>query len=444
MRVAVFAPFSAFSDTYSLSHAVSQQVRALTMRGHVVELWTLDNLKPEANPMLARLGATVRPCVATTIWEQDKTTPEKAEKIRQSLQVAIARFRPEAIITHDAMFQAWYIDAARAIHELCTLPTGNLQGSCAYPAKILAQPRWFHVAHSVISPACGPPVGDQKYRRTLPAGHEVIFLNASTRRDVARYYSVEPERVHACPNVHDPRSLWPVHPAAEAMIDRADLLSRDIVQVYPFCATRLTSKGVPALLKIFRAMQRRWDAALILADACGTDPKAAKAMAAALEDAAGVEVFRMSDLPSCRGGTPHRAVMDLMRLANLFIFPTWGEACPLILAEAMAAGCVVAINESCPALVEYAPDSAIRFRLPAVGVEARYEATVTTTHPDGRQEVQKLTGDAALEAVLEQIGHRCGQAVMDCPAAQAKTKAHRVFSLDAVGEKLSRIITGRA
>lgn len=426
MRVAVFAPFSAFSDTYSLSHAVSQQVRALIMRGHAVELWTLDNLRVSANPMLAALGAVVKPCIATTVWEQDKTTPEKAAKIRASLESAIERFRPEVIITHDAMFQSWYIDAARAIHEM--------EQTAA---------RWFHVAHSVISPTAGTPVGDQVYRRTLPAGHEVIFLNASTRDDVSRYYSVEPGRVHACPNVHDPRSLWPVHPAAAAMIERADLLSRDIVQVYPFCATRLTSKGVPALLRIFRAMQRQADAVLILADACATSTGVPAAMTKALAEAAGVEVYRMSDLPTCRRGTPHRAVMDLMRLSNLFIFPTWGEACPLIMAEAMAAGCVVAINDACPALAEYAPESAIRFKLQAVGVDVRYEATVTTTQPDGTKSVQKLDGDAAYEAVLEQIAGRCVQAVKACPAAQAKIKAHRTFSLEAVGERLSRIITGR-
>jgi hypothetical protein len=430
VRVAIFAPFSSFADSYSLAHVVSQQARCLRRRGHDVEVWTLANLDPTA-PMVADLKDIIRPCVAVTIWEKDKTKPDAAAAIADDLSESIQRFKPEAIITHDAVFQAWYIDAARAVHELAETPIGR---GC----------RWYHTAHSVIDGQAPPPVGDERYRRTLPDGHSIIFPNRSTREAVARYYATTVDRVHPCANVHDPRALWPVHPLAEEVIDRADLLSREIVQVYPFCATRAAGKNVGVLLKVFRAMQQEGiDALPVLCESSADTRDGMAAMDAAIAGAEGVECFRTSSLDACRKMFPHRAVMDLMRLSNLFCFPTVGEACPLIMIEAMAAGCVIAVNEAVPSLVEYAPENAVRFRLGGVGGVTSYRATVTHREPDGSERVEQFTGEPAFDIVIRQIAQRCAAAVKACPSASGKAKANRLFSYDAVGRRLEEIISGR-
>jgi len=430
VRIAILAPFSAFDDSYSLAHAVAQQVRALEMVGHDVELWTLANLNPDSEPMLAGMRQTVKPCIPVTIWQPDVTTPHKAEAIRKALAERIQVFRPGAIITHDALFQAWYIDTARAIHELT-------HAECNGESWDI---RWFHIAHSVVDPAAPPPHEDQKYRRTLPEGHELIALSHTHADDLAKYYSTTRDRVHVIPNCHDPRHIWKMHPAAEAMLKRADLLNRDIVQVYPFCATRAGSKGIPQLLRIFEAMQKHADAALVLCDANAQTDGAKLAWSLAAELAPNVEVFRMSSIEGCAKGTPHRAVMDLMRLSNLFIFPTQGEACPLILAEAMQAGCVVAINSLVGPLVEYAPHNALRFSLPAIGHRVRHHATVTTTNGDGTQTQTTYEDGDAETLVLEQIAERCIEAVRLCPAAQAKVAAFRTFSLESHGRRWEEVL----
>lgn len=403
MRIAVYAPFSSFADSYSLAHAVSQQVLALLERGHQVELWTLANLNVTKEPMLERIASVVRPCIGVTTWTRDKTTAESAGSIMADLQESIERFRPEAIITHDAVFQGWYIDSARAIHELADTQLGR-------------SVRWFHVAHSIIGSA-QPPKGDEVYRRTLPAGHTLLTLEFARREAVAAYYNAPIDRVKWCPNVHDARSLFPISREAERIADQVDLLSRDMAQVYPFCATRTVSKGVPHLLRIFRAMQRRGaDAALILVDANACDSKANDQIEEAIRGAEGVEVFRTSRMMGgCRTLLPHRAVMDLMRLSNLFVFPSQGEACPLILIEAMAAGCVVAVNEAVPAMTTYAPETALRFRLPEADYEAAYD----------------------------RIAGQCIEAVRTCPSAQAKARANKLFGRSAVGHRLCRILAGR-
>jgi len=429
VRIAVLSPFSSFSDSYSLAHASSQQVAALLRRGHEVELWTLANLKVESEPMLAGFVGRVKPCIGVTKWEQDKTTAESADSIAADLSESIQRYRPEVIITHDALFQSWYVDTARAIHSLASTPIGR-------------SARWFHVAHSVISPSFAPPAGDQVYRRTMPEGHTLLCLQPGQEDLAARYYSMPVERVKWCPNVHDPRAMWPVHPLAERIIGEADLFSREIVQIYPFCATRTVSKGVPALLRIFRAIQRRGtDAALVLVDANACDSKSNGLVEKAIADAEGVEVFRSSRMhgtAGCKKVVPHRAVMDLMRAANLFVFPTVGEACPLILIEAMAAGCVPVVNEQASAVVSYAPENAVRFRLPGPGATTR----MRVEEADGTVREDVLTGEDAYEAAVDRVAERCIEAVRQCPAAQAKVRAQRLFSYEAVGQRLTEIIRG--
>lgn len=429
MRIALYAPFSSFAGYYSLSHVVHQQARAMLARGHDVEIWTLKNLVPEANPLLAGIFDRVKACIRQTIWTPDMSKPESAGKVQADLTAAIERFEPEVIITHDALFSAHYIDSARAIHQIAEQPqqTGV---------------KWFHYCHSCVTSTPIPHNEHTIWRRTLPPRHTLIYPNSHDVALVARYYSTTPDRVVACPNVHDSRHLWPMDPLAEKIATATDLFTREVVQVFPFCATRAESKGLPQLLQIFDRLADRTDSLLILADACANHKPSDDAVNAMVAKCR-ADVFRTSsitrDLPDSSRSLPHRATMDLMRCSNVFVFPSLGEACPLAMAEAMAAGCVLAINENVPGIDEYAPKSAIRFNLPALGRSVTYAATVTTRHDAGPDTVQELTGDEAQGIVFDQVADRVLASLRSCPAHQAKTAARR-FSLESVGRRLEEII----
>ena len=150
-------------------------------------------------------------------------------------------------------------------------------------------------------PAAPAPHEDQKYRRTLPEGHELIALSHTHADDLAGTHSTTRDRVHVIPNCHDPRHIWKMHPAAEAMLAGGSL-NRDIVQVYPFCDSGWL-QGIPQLLRIFEAMQRHADAALVLCDANAQTDGAKLAWSLAAELAPNVEVFRMSSIEGCTKGT---------------------------------------------------------------------------------------------------------------------------------------------
>jgi glycosyltransferase involved in cell wall biosynthesis len=52
-----------------------------------------------------------------------------------------------------------------------------------------------------------------------------------------------------------------------------------------------------------------------------------------------------------------------MSISNLFVFPTRAEASPLILAEAMMAGCLIVVNDLLPQLLEITGNKVLKFHL---------------------------------------------------------------------------------
>ena len=52
----------------------------------------------------------------------------------------------------------------------------------------------------------------------------------------------------------------------------------------------------------------------------------------------------------------------MFSISNLFIFPSISENCPLILMEAMASKCLLVLNQSFPAMKDFALENALYFR----------------------------------------------------------------------------------
>ena len=434
LRVALLAPFGEFSSAYSLAHVVCDQARALRRMGHEVEVWAMNTVVPGRDEIALDIAALLRPCIAPQVFVSDETHPKRTGAYADDIAREVERFRPDAVITHDCVFQCAYVDIARAIHVL-----QEIDNRCA-------DTLWIHYGHSAVpSP---PPTfeGCQRWRRTIPRTHLVMYPNRATRDDVAAYYGVDKDRVLSCANPHDPRTLWATSETARRIIEATDLLTRDVVQVYPFCATRLQGKGVPHLIRVFDRMKARGRSVLlVLCAASANGEKEREALSRLLDGCEhltenDVYVTSLRDETMARG-VPSSVVNELFRCSNVFVFPTQGEACPLILAEAMAAGCVLAVNAASPAVDEYAPVGAVRFHLPVFGGVTSYSATIRKTRRSEEGEILEetettVTGEEAYRLVIDQIAELSLEALDACPSQQAKRAAFRTFSLEAVGGSL--------
>lgn len=432
MRIALLAPFGDFASSYSLSHVVVGQAEGLRRAGHTVEIWCLDTVMPECH-VTERVCNLVRPCLRTQPSVSDQTDPERTGTHAHDIFHALCRFKPDAIITHDVMFQAGYIDFARAVHDISDFPESRAVA-------------WYHYIHSVFGPDDHTPGNWYRYR--VPQGHSLIYPNTSHVAALARRYMVPQTAVFSCPNPRDPRAFWNVLECTSDIIDRYRVLTRDIVQVYPFCITRAVDKGVPELIRLFDEMSAHADVLLLLADANSNTESAAgvRSKLRTLAPRLGKSLVFLSEHgPETRNATPNSVVSELFRFSNLFVFPTRGEACPLVLAEAAMSGVHVVLNESVPALREYAHPGAEFVSLGSGHESVRFERRTETASisPLGTRVVRRSTQQSSAPSLLKETATRVLHDVMSNPVLAARNYAFRTFSNDAVAARLGEILNGR-
>lgn len=429
MRIALLAPFDSFSSAYSLSHVVVGQAEGLFHAGHQVEIWCMDTVDPHSH-VTERVHEMVRPCVRIQHGTADVADPLRSATHAHDIMQALCRFKPDAVITHDVMFQSGYIDFARAIHDIA-------------PNAECRDVSWFHYVHSVFGPDIHTPANWYRFR--IPEGHALIYPNECHLEALAHRYAVPRSRVYACANPRDPRAFWNVLDCTASIVDKYRILTRDIVQVYPFCITRFRDKGVPELIRLFDAMTVRADALLLLADANSNTEQAARTRAALRTLAPRLArslVFLSEHGPETRNSTPNSVVSELFRFSNLFVFPSRGEACPLTLAEAAMSGVHIVVNASVPALREYAVPGTS-----SISLGSGHETVQTIQQTDrgeltplGTRVIRRRTTGGRTSDYLEDAAGRILHEVRSNPVLAARTNAFRRFSNDAVAERLTEIV----
>lgn len=418
-RVAVLAPFSSFDSTYSLAHVVCDQVRALRWRGHAVEVWCMESAR-FGDGMTADLADSIRPCLP---WPSDKALRPSA--IGAALHREYLRFGPRWIIAHDCCFQSGYADFGRAIHENAHRTTGAT---------------WLHWTHSAIGNPNRHVEPEEFQSRRLPARHFLVYPNESKVGDAQQFFRLSRERVFSCPNPRDPRTFGGFSAEAWRVSRELDLLRRDVVQVYPFCMTRAVDKGVPVCAAVFDALKRRGRSVCLIlcgANAAGRDAEI-EAIRAAAPGLGPDELVFMHER-GFPGGVPNPLVSELMRLSTLFFFPTKAEACPLVMAEAAMAGCLLALNANVPALREYAPQGAVLLPLEAHGCRVEVRTAARTVRPNPEDSLRPLVRTRLLRPE-DGYAEKIDLAMSSCPAVEARRHAFRTFGLEAVGARLDGIL----
>lgn len=432
MKLALLAPFGDFSSSYSLSHVVVGQAEGLTRAGHDVEIWCMDTVDPQCR-VTDRVSSLVRPCLRVQPSVSDRTSPERTGTHAHDIFHALCRFKPDVIITHDVMFQSGYIDFARAVHDIADYEESRAVS-------------WYHYIHSVFGSDDHTPSNWYRYR--IPAGHSLIYPNTSHVAALARRYMVPQTSVYSCPNPRDPRAFWNVLDCTASIVERYSVLTRDVVQVYPFCITRSADKGVDELVRLFDEMSLHADVLLLLADANSNTEAAAQTRARlrTLAPRLGKSLVFLSEHgPETRNSTPNSVVSELFRFSNLFVFPTKGEACPLTLAEAAMSGVHVVLNDSVPALREYAHPGASFVSLGSGHEGVRFErrTDIAAISAVGTRVVRRTTHKAPVESLLREVATRVLHDVLSNPVLMARNHAFRTFSNDAVAARLLEIVTGR-
>lgn len=342
MKIAIATAFEYFDPQYSLTTVVRDRYQILTKQGHEVEVWVQENFYGEEYDLNL---VKIMPRFKFNDYQTGDLLPEDKENVDKVYEIISDRINTgvESVFLEDLMFQGWYFVHNEAIRRVA-VENPNI--------------KFFSVAHSV-------PAGMKTTWNTPPQNITLIALNEVIRMSTAENYRTTIDQVKVIHNSMDFRTYLERDPISVELYEKFKLMEADIIQVYPYSAERWQDKGVDKLIKIFSGLKKLGNKVrLILATSWYFPEHITKVRDLCRESGLfDDEVIITSEEYPKQMGIPNRAIKELMSIANLFVFPTRAEASPLILAEAMAAGCLIVVNDLLPQLMEITGNNVLKFHL---------------------------------------------------------------------------------
>jgi glycosyltransferase involved in cell wall biosynthesis len=403
--VAILTALTDFSPSYSLVPVILEQARTLKRHGYPYTLFCLQYFNQTDKEIQDKEGLNISYTLPKTLLHNYKLDepPKETDHAKKILgfrdqadvhfagdseQIGTFGYKKvlelyDVIITHDLMFIDSHLVQNAAIRKCIEL----------WPEK-----QWLHWIHSSPSHPAGNLCFPSELRFSAAPNSTYVFLNDGYRHNCALMLQTTRDNVATVYNSRDIRDLFGFSEDTQRVIDRYNLMDHQLLQVYPISSPRWDSKGVKALIRIFKHFRDiRVKAKLVIVNAnCNSpgDIQHVEAMRSYLLSwgiKPGCEVILTSDFAQERADrllkqdkkneaaealkwkytVPYRVVRELMQLSNLFIFPSHSECCSLIQAEASVMGKFVVLNRNFSPMLEFGHASTLHYELTANNPDAR-------------------------------------------------------------------------
>jgi len=408
-RVAILTTFYEAESGYSLIAVAETQIRMLLDHGYEPVVIVQENF--QSSKELWRPETIDLRAVLPALKLTDGIAPEfegRVGLIKTALSDALADV--DICITHDIILQSFFKEHNAAMR--------------AY-AKERPEILWLHWIHSMPTP--GGASYPDSLRHTPPPGY-IVYPNETDKPRVCQAYGMQGQehRVQICRAGHaiDPLRVWPYDELTRVLADKADLLSGDIVAVYPARLDRgkqpekiirlmagiLSAGYTPRLLVIdWQSMGKSFQAYIdeLLDLARGLGLAGSVSFASRLDD-------------RCSQGVPRRIVQELMDLSNVYIHPSRAETYSFVVHEAMLRGNLVVLNHDLAMMREVFGNSAIYFDFGSDFVNREYKPSE-----------QAFWNDEAVRLLAE---YRMNRSLV------AKTKAMREWSPRALWRDFQQLL----
>ena len=362
-KVAIVTPaFNNLNEGFSLVGIVKDQVKMLQRYNHDVDVIVSETFSGDEKGLpLRKIMPRGRLIDYRTVADFGNLHPEDFTQedvdFHRSMPDKVETFFKEisrdydVVLTHDIVFTGWNLPYYLGLKQA----QPNLDPDC----------RWAHWLHS-------NPTHEFDWWNLGDLGnrHKLVIPNMCYRQMAAENFHTTWEGVRTIPHIRDIRDIHRFIPETREFIDRyPQVLQADIVQVYPASTDRLDAKRLREVILIFKEL--KWTGAtvcLVCANqwATGTQPKqdAMEYKELALRNGLGTSefIFTSDFKKEYEVGIPHEMLMDLLKLSNLFIFPTISESYGLCLAEACLAGGVLPVlNKSLDVSIEITGGKGLSF-----------------------------------------------------------------------------------
>ena len=346
-----------FTPGYSLTGIVKDQAVMLTEHGHNVWIVVNEQFHGDTEGIPATI---IKSLPFTHLKDYASLQDLSAEHVMVSEQTKAMyldlhkNFDIDIIFTHDLVFTGWNLPYA----------VGTQKGG---RHDDMNDVRWLHWIHSVPSRS-----SDWWNINSYGPNHRIVFPNRSHQRQVAEQYRGLEHQVEVIPHIKDLRSFFDFTPETwQFTREYPDIMSADVVQVYPASVDRLTAKRVAEVMLIFGKLKELgMSVCLVIANqwTTGTQQKEAvdrfKKIGSRNGLKIGKELIFTSDwqTPKYDVGLSREILRELMMFSNLFIFPTSEESFGLVVPElSLASGALLVLNKSLRCQIEITGQQALYF-----------------------------------------------------------------------------------
>ncbi len=340
-KVAIFTTFTYYAAGYSLVNLVRSQVRMLVRAGYEPHLIVATNY-PEKDDKYYKEAILhkIIPHGHLHDYKKAKLDPKHQPIVDgtvEALKALIDEHEINMMLTHDIVFLEAHFPYALATRKV---------------ARERPFVKWMHWIHSV--PTGHSPLWDI---REYSPGHRLVYPNRTDALRTAEQFMGRIEDVVPIHHVKDIREFAEFSEPTCRFIDKYDLMSADVIQIYPASVDRLIAKGIEYVMRAFAAMKIRFnkEVRLVICNQwCNVD-KHRKTVEQYLAIGQKLGLTPDKDLiftsrfepPDWEVGLPEKFVSELMMLGNLFMYPTREESFGLVLPEAsLMSGCLVIANAS--------------------------------------------------------------------------------------------------
>ena len=353
MKVGILTMFNGLASIYSLVNVVADHIRMLLDGGEEVILFVCEDMPDNEksgvylDPRITWVKVCNRYKGKQINW-RDYSNPnipvhkdfmKEATEIGKDLTKKLKDL--DVCIMHDIHYQGWHL-----VHNVAV----------RYAVDRLPYLRFIAVTHSLPDESqVDVQVPWPHSARYSPMKNTIYtYPTESGLPSLSRQYHVEPDRCRVLNNSLN--LIGHMHPQVIDLHEKIDLLSPDILIVYPARFTR--GKHFEKVAMMAGAIQTvsSYRVKVIFCEftAIDTDADEYKQRIKRAGIHSGIDpenIIFVSDLGYSLGIT-REAVLNLFSLSNLFICPSMSESFGLTALEASAMGNYLVLNEAVPALKE--------------------------------------------------------------------------------------------
>lgn len=359
--VAILTNFTYFHPGYSLTGIVIDQIYMLLKHGHKVHLLVSENYSTEYDGKLLdvvnrftdhsdnfRISQIVPKGDLVDYQSMINWSPEHfvlSYKTGKVLSEYFTEYDIDIAFTHDWIFTGWNLPFAGGVRHASI--------SCPKVA-------WFHWVHSV------PSAGRDWWKLEFYGPqHKIIFPSSTEIQGVAEQFHTNKRNVFVIPHIKDVRTYYEMCDDALSFIDSyKNILTADVVQIYPAGSDRLDAKGINHLIGIFSQIKKMgMEVFLCIANSWANKKKHRERvepyekLATEMGLIVGEDfVFTSTIDEKYLTGISQNFLRDIQLLSNIFIFPTKEESFGLVAPEAAFAGTLPVLNRSLQMMGELYPN----------------------------------------------------------------------------------------